>query len=631
MSRLILLTGLFIACLQQAYAVKDDFAVSHIPDSLLQHANSVIRFSEIIVDVQNAGRATYHFHQVVTVLNEAGAGELTISFYYNQFRKLSSFKAALYDKQGKLMNRRSEADLDDYGLHDGFSLFNDARFKRLQTSGGAYPVTLDYTYTLEYEGLLDYPDWEIMGPQQSVEEAVFAVEMPANIGLKYKCANINLQPSLTTINSATTYTWSVKGLKAIKVPVNSYDNDFFLPMVDVTPAVFEIAGYKGSWDSWQTFGRAMNDMWHDSRNLSDEAVSGIQKLVAKAATEREKVELVYAWLQHNFRYVSVQIGIGGYIPFNAATVQSTKYGDCKALSNYMCAALSAVGVKSYPALINAGSSEHPIDTAFPSNKFNHAILCAMLADGPLWLECTSNAVPCGELGTFTENRYALLLTENGGRVVKTPAANAAINTLMVKSHVAVDSVFKAQVFSHVALGGEFRQNARQRLVLGNEKERAFYIFNNLGLKQNEQYEYEHILDSAGQIFFNLNGSNSKIYEFKAAGKTFLPSTLIKSWYENVSADSSCNCDILLDFPAVKSETLVYELGSLHYNNLPANYTLDNKLVHFARSCETLPDNTVSIRTSLSVKNNIISAAELPLLKESLGKVSKYLQQKLIIE
>src|SRR4030095_3800912 len=136
-------------------------------------------------------------------------------------------------------------------------------------------------------------------------------------------------------------------------------------------------------------------------------------LVKDAPSESEKIKRIYEYMQNNFRYVSIQLGIGGYRPFSATFTDQKKYGDCKGLSNYMKAALKSVGIKSHIAIINAQYNAEPVDPDFPANNFNHAILCVPGKD-TIWLECTSSSAEFGKLGTFTENRNALLVTENGG-------------------------------------------------------------------------------------------------------------------------------------------------------------------------------------------------------------------------
>ncbi len=55
-------------------------------------------------------------------------------------------------------------------------------------------------------------------------------------------------------------------------------------------------------------------------------------------------------MQDKTRYISVQIGIGGWKPMLADDVNKLGYGDCKGLTNYTKALLEAVDVPSYYTL-----------------------------------------------------------------------------------------------------------------------------------------------------------------------------------------------------------------------------------------------------------------------------------------
>ena len=375
------------------------------------------------------------------------------------------------------MNKHSKTDMNDYATQDGFSLYQDSRVKHILVGGGVYPVTIDYTYTYEYKGVLDYPNWWIQRPHQSIENATLTVSVPGWMGINFKIYNI----SLTTGESkgkdnSTIYKWAVNGLKAISVPGNSYEANFYLPYIDLSPKKFEIAEYQGSFDSWKEFGTIMSNAYKAKRQLNDKAVRQIQGMVKGAKNDRQKAEILYSYLQQNFRYVSIQIGMGGYIPFSAGTVDSTKYGDCKALSNYMCALLNTVGIKSYPTLINAGPNLHPIDTTFPTNKFNHCILYAEIDHQPTWLECTSNSLPFGELGTFTENRFGLMLTDDGGKIINTPVSDASLNTETVIHYVTLTDNVHADISGSIELTGQFAPEQNQMSYKGLKKnKRTIYI------------------------------------------------------------------------------------------------------------------------------------------------------------
>jgi hypothetical protein len=91
----------------------------------------------------------------------------------------------------------------------------------------------------------------------------------------------------------------------------------------------------------------------------------------------------------------------------------------KRLSNYMYSLLKEAGINSHYTLIKAGSFENMLLPEFPSNQFDHVILCVPVKNDTIWLECTSQTDPFGYMGAFTGNRKALLITEEGGVVVNT--------------------------------------------------------------------------------------------------------------------------------------------------------------------------------------------------------------------
>ena len=61
--------------------------------------------------------------------------------------------------------------------------------------------------------------------------------------------------------------------------------------------------------------------------------------------DTDKISALYKYMQDKVRYVSVQVGIGGWQPIEAETVDRLSCGDCKALANYMESLLDVAGIK----------------------------------------------------------------------------------------------------------------------------------------------------------------------------------------------------------------------------------------------------------------------------------------------
>ncbi|HEY2726697.1 MAG TPA: hypothetical protein VGI61_05960, partial [Parafilimonas sp.] len=145
-------------------------------------------------------------------------------------------------------------------------------------------------------------------------------------------------------------------------------------------------------------------------------------------------------LQKNTRYISIQLSIGSWQPYDANYVATKKYGDCKALSNYMVSLLKEAGVKGYYVLVNADDEDlHGLWEDFPSPYFNHAIVCVPDKKDTLWLECTSQTIAPGYMGADVGNRKALMIADDGGHVVNTPVYSPEDNKQIRTVAASIDS------------------------------------------------------------------------------------------------------------------------------------------------------------------------------------------------
>jgi hypothetical protein len=224
-----------------------------------------------------------------------------------------------------------------------------------------------------------------------------------------------------------TYSWQYQNFKAINYEPLSPPSSINYPCVYAEPSNFEIDNYHGDFKSWNDFGKFIYTLNQELDEIPAETQIEIRELIKDAKTDYEKIDRIYKYSQKKNRYISVQVGIGGYQPFPAEMVDRLSYGDCKALSNYIKALLKVAGIESNYTLVRAGARKRPIDPQFPCNNFNHAFLCVPLQNDTVWLECTSSNSPCGYIGDFTDDRNVLLIQENGGKLVKTPAYSAEEN------------------------------------------------------------------------------------------------------------------------------------------------------------------------------------------------------------
>ncbi|TPE43727.1 DUF3857 domain-containing protein [Pontibacter mangrovi] len=399
------------------------------PDELREGANAIIRNEETVFTVNSLTSGTTRFKTTITILNEYGDYKATLYVPYNtKMSKVTNISGTSYDRFGKKIKKLKNSDIKDVSAVSSMSVYEDSRVKIADLEYSVYPYTVEFEYELTQSYTMFYPRWFPQDADKlSVEKATLEVQVPLGSKLRYLEGNIAKKVAVSNNGTHEVYQWEVNNLKPLELEPFGPDYREVMPMVLTAPNEFEVDGYRGSMETWKDLGLWINKLNEGRDQLPEETVAKLKQLTANAKTTEEKVRLVYDYMQGKTRYVSIQLGIGSWQPFEASFVDSKGYGDCKALSNYTHAMLKAVGVTSHYALINGGEDAPDVKTEFPSSQFNHVILCVPMPQDTMWLECTSQTEAAGYNGSFTGDRHALLITPEGGKLVKTTSYGAADN------------------------------------------------------------------------------------------------------------------------------------------------------------------------------------------------------------
>ncbi|WP_276499066.1 DUF3857 domain-containing protein [Pontibacter litorisediminis] len=437
---------------------------------LSNEANAIIRYEETVFTVNSINSGTLRFKTKITILNENGDHRATLYVPYNKLSKVTSISGTSYDRNGNRIKKLKNSDIKDISAISSISVYEDSRVKIASLEYSVYPYTVEFEYEVSQSNMMFYPRWYPQdGENLAVERASLQVQVPLNSKLRYLENNITKKVEVSSSPTHQVYKWEVSNLS----PVNRepYGPGFgeLVPMVLTAPDAFEVDGYKGSMETWKEFGLWISKLNEGRDKLPAETVAKLQQLTADAKTTEEKVRLVYGYMQGKTRYVSIQLGIGSWQPFEASFVDSKGYGDCKALSNYTQAMLKAVGVDSYYALINAGEGTPDIKTEFPSSQFNHVILSVPMAQDTMWLECTSQTEAAGYNGSFTGDRHALLITPEGGKLVKTTSYGAGDNQQVRKIIAKLDEKGSGTALISTRYTG-IQQETRNQVITNRKPE-----------------------------------------------------------------------------------------------------------------------------------------------------------------
>ncbi|ADB36493.1 DUF3857 domain-containing transglutaminase family protein [Spirosoma linguale] len=416
--------------LSQPVLAQTEYQADVLPQALRENAHAVVRRHETLFTVKSSGEATQRIHSIVTVLDEQGDNHAKMAVAYDKLSKVTNLEGSLYDAAGKLIKKLKKTDISDYSSYTDYNLFDDNRLKSASfPKQPVYPYTVEFTVETNERNLMFYPTWLPQNEEHlSVEQATFTVSMPKGLALRYKEMNLPLAGvSTPSAGGGTLYSWKLANTPAMELEPISPPAREQLPMVYTAPADFDVDDYKGHLTSWSDVGQFYYKLNEGRDQLPEDLRQRVLELVKNETTTLSKVRKIYQYLQEHTRYVSIQLGIGGWQTIGADKVAVSKYGDCKALTNYTKALLKAAGIPAYPALVRAGDNEPDILTDFPSFQFNHVILCVPNDRDTLFLECTSGHGPAGYMSDFTGSRHALLVLPDGSHLIKTPAYQSADN------------------------------------------------------------------------------------------------------------------------------------------------------------------------------------------------------------
>ncbi|MBS1932607.1 MAG: DUF3857 domain-containing protein [Bacteroidetes bacterium] len=575
------------------------FQSNDIPDSLKKNAGLVTRYEEEVFEIKSPGKATEHERHVYTILNEDGDYVSTYRSRYDKFTSINNITGTMYDASGKELKHVRKKEMEDVSGTGDESLITDSRYKICSFNNRTYPYTVDFEEEDDINGILDFPDWVPQGINKaSVEDTKFVVIAPKDYVLRFKPVNCSFQPVITEDGGKKIYTWERKNLPARNKEIFAPSPIQIIPYVMIAPSDFEAQGYKGDMSTWEGYGKFYYELLKGRDILPEDIKRKVHELTDNLNDPRQKIKVLYDYLQRNTHYISIQLGIGGWQPFDAAYVATKRYGDCKALSNFMVALLKEAGIKGNSVIIRSGANETSMNSDFPSNQFDHVISCVPFEKDTVWLECTSQTLPAGYLSSFTANRYALLVDEAGGKLVHTPKYGLNDNLEIKKITATINEEGNLSASINTMYKAERQDHLEQLINYLSKEDQLKHLKSSIDLPTYDIVKFDYvqhkeILPPLITETLELNAPNYA----QASGKRLfiLPNVLTRSAIK-LKQDEERKYDIeLKDEYRLIDSVEINIPGGFQVEALPRDMKLETKFGKYITSTRVLPDKIIYYR------------------------------------
>jgi len=290
--------------------------------------------------------------------------------------------------------------------------------------------------------------------------ARLTVSVPERRELVYTTENIELSPQVVTRGERRTYTWEAAGVPGIPVEPQTGE------ILDRVPRVVlsTIAHWKTLHD-W-----AVRVFVPSSQPTP--ALEVLARQVTKDATTRsEKIEALFYFVQEKLRYIATDLYRGGVKPHTAEEVWANRYGDCKDQTMLLVALLRAADVDAYPALVNIlGEGTLSIDV--PMLHFTHMVTYVPNGASGLWIDSSGDATAFPGLDWTSKDRWAFIIDDDGGVLVKTPGSEPEDNQVRVD----VDFEFSGRnIVGHMSLETSGAASDRLKAALSLNPDRDKFV------------------------------------------------------------------------------------------------------------------------------------------------------------
>ena len=377
--------------------------------------------SEESFEMSSPSSGRYTVKKKIEVLNSNGDDAAMIVIYNDDFTTLTSFSGQLESGGRKTKLSMKDLSFTEYSQN----LADNSRYYYYKVSA-QYPYVIEYEYVLsEKKGVATFPSFRpLTTPDTSLEtDATYSVVVPEGCKVAFKSSS---QPTLDHPSSKVDrYVWTFPKNSGITEEEYMPDLREYGDYVYACPVDFVYGGLQGSQRNWKEFGSWLCKLQEGCDELPEAFKSKVQDMTKDCVTDYQKVRRLYVYLADNTRYVSIQLGIGGLKSIPASRTLMTGYGDCKSLSFFLKAMLKAAGIKSECVVLN--TEEKDFLEGFPSiSQFDHMMLCVPVASDTLWVECTDPLLPLGYRHEKIAGHQVLLLTEEGGKLLRVPEYDSAL-------------------------------------------------------------------------------------------------------------------------------------------------------------------------------------------------------------
>jgi hypothetical protein len=442
-----------------------------------EKTDAVLLYSEENVTVVSADKVRTQVRKAYKILRPSGRDYGIVVVTFNPQRKVNHLRGWCIPAQGNIYEVKDKEAVEvSLPKIEGAQLISDVKAKVIEIPAPNVGNIVGYEYETEAQPLVLQEGWNFQG-EIPARESRFSLQLPA--GWEYKAAWLNYPEVKATQSGSNQWQWTLSGVKANRdepdmAPVKGMAGQMIV-------SFFPTGGSASNgFSNWQQMGTWYANLTSGRSDASPEIKQKVTLLTASEKNPLDKMRAIAQFMQHDIRYVAIELGVGGLQPHPAGEVFVHRYGDCKDKATLMASMLHEIGVDSYYVVINGERGIVTSQTPAYLGAFDHVILAVKLPDGAnnplliatwqdprlgklLFFDPTDELTPFGQITGDLQENYGLLVAPAGGELVELPALPPTSNGIHRTAKFSLDATGKLSGSIEEERVGDAARQERQAL------------------------------------------------------------------------------------------------------------------------------------------------------------------------
>ena len=402
------------------------------PDEQAVMLNRTLEYN---IDMKNGQPyvESHELEQIEYLLGSATAYMGQSEFSHSDFQQLVSYNAYTLtpdDKKLKVSDFTTSTDKESYVFYDDVK---HTSFNFPSVEPGAIG-NLEVNWNNKDPHLLTPFYFTNYVPSINSE---LKLTVSKDISLKYMLMGQDTANILVSVESKhhnNIYTFQYKNCPADKSYADAPGFAWYLPHI-----VFYIENYKDDSGNVVPYLSNSDDLYRlnytfiktINNTVNPELKHIVDSLTTGITSPEIKARNIYAWVQHNIKYVAFEDAMGGFVPRDAGLVCSRRFGDCKDMASILTEMLNTAGVTAYFTWIGTRDLPYKFSQT-PLPLVSNHMICTIKLDGKfIFLDGTDPTCVFGMPSAGIQDKEAMIgISDKEYKILKVPVIEKNRNMLI---------------------------------------------------------------------------------------------------------------------------------------------------------------------------------------------------------